>query len=194
MAGLYEIITDEVHFAIVCFAATHESGEPQAASDVAEARFVPLNDIESFFLAPNTAQAIAQARKLYPFDSTRRFDVNLPLRISFCNSVNVLVCAQCPRWTQAGTVMLKSPIKIIQEEESDLPPQDAKQQALRYILDAWEEAVYDGLDPDCIATAAIFAALSDMIATYGEEPVAVMCERLPERIRNGEFTVNRTKQ
>jgi hypothetical protein len=28
--------------------------------------------------------------------------------------------------------------------------------ALRYILDAWEEAVYDGLDPDCIATAAIF--------------------------------------
>jgi predicted YcjX-like family ATPase len=43
-------------------------------------------------------------------------------------------------------------------------PQDEKQAALRYILEAWEEAVYDGLDPDCIATAAIFAALSDMIA------------------------------
>ena len=52
--------------------------------------------------------------------------------------------------------------------------QEAKFAALRYILDAWEEAVYDGLDPDCIATAAIFAALSDMIATYGEEPVASM--------------------
>ena len=63
--------------------------------------------------------------------------------------------------------------------------------ALRYILEAWEEAVYDGLDPDCVATAAIFAALSDMIATYGEEPVAVMAERLPQRIRNGEFTVMR---
>ncbi len=72
--------------------------------------------------------------------------------------------------------------------------QQEKHAALRYILEAWEEAVYDGLDPDCIATAAIFAALSDMIASYGEEPVAVMCERLPERIRSGEFTVMKTKQ
>jgi hypothetical protein len=72
--------------------------------------------------------------------------------------------------------------------------QEAKQAALRYILDAWEEAVYDGLEPDSIATAAIFAALSDMIASYGEEPVAQMCERLPERIRTGEFTVMKTKQ
>lgn len=70
----------------------------------------------------------------------------------------------------------------------------AKHAALRYILDAWEEAVYDGIDPDCVATAAIFAALSDMIATYGEEPVARMVERLPDRIRVGEFTVARTKQ
>ena len=76
----------------------------------------------------------------------------------------------------------------------DKRAQDAKQAALRYILDAWEEAVYDGLDPDCIATAAIFAALSDMIASYGEEPVALMCEKLPERIRSGEFTVSKTKQ
>jgi predicted YcjX-like family ATPase len=75
-----------------------------------------------------------------------------------------------------------------------LPAQEDKQAALRYILEAWEEAVYDGLDPDCIATAAIFAALSDMIASYGEEPVAVMCERLPERIRAGEFTVMKTRQ
>jgi hypothetical protein len=71
---------------------------------------------------------------------------------------------------------------------------ETKQAALRYILDAWEEAVYDGLDSDAIATAAIFAALSDMIGTYGEEPVAIMCERLPERIRSGEFTVSKTKQ
>ena len=70
----------------------------------------------------------------------------------------------------------------------------AKHAALRYILDAWEEAVYDGIDPDCVATAAIFAALSDMIATYGEEPVAKMVERLPDRIRIGEFTVARTTQ
>lgn len=71
---------------------------------------------------------------------------------------------------------------------------ETRQVALRYILEAWEEAVYDGLDPDSLATAAIFAALSDMIASYGEEPVAVMCEKLPDRIRSGEFTVMKTKQ
>lgn len=85
-------------------------------------------------------------------------------------------------------------LKLDEKHTSPLPAQEAKQVALRYILEAWEEAVYDGLDPDTIATAAIFAALSDMIATYGEEPVAQMCARLPERIRHGEFTVMKTKQ
>lgn len=72
--------------------------------------------------------------------------------------------------------------------------EEPKHVALRYILDAWEEALFDGIDSDCVATAAIFAALSDMIAAYGEEPVANMTERLPERIRAGEFTVVRTRQ
>lgn len=85
-------------------------------------------------------------------------------------------------------------LKIDHKSPAPLPSQEAKQVALRYILEAWEEAVYDGLDPDAIATAAIFAALSDMIAVYGEEPVATMCARLPERIRHGEFTVMKTKQ
>jgi predicted YcjX-like family ATPase len=80
------------------------------------------------------------------------------------------------------------------ETQEELPPAEAKQAALRYILEAWEEAIYDGINPDAVATAAIFAALSDMIASYGEEPVAVMCERLPERIRSGEFTVGKTTQ
>jgi hypothetical protein len=74
------------------------------------------------------------------------------------------------------------------------PQAEPKYVALRYIMEAWEEAVYDGVDSDCVATAAIFAAMSDLIASYGEEPVARMAERLPERIRAGEFTINKTKQ
>ena len=65
-----------------------------------------------------------------------------------------------------------------------------KQLALQLLLDAWEEAAYEGVDRDCIATTAIFAALSELISTYGEEPVAAMCERLPERVRGGEFSLN----
>lgn len=78
--------------------------------------------------------------------------------------------------------------------QAAVPGAEPKYVALRYIMEAWEEAVYDGIDPDCIATAAIFAAMSDLITTYGEEPVAKLAERLPERIRAGEFTVNKTKQ
>lgn len=78
--------------------------------------------------------------------------------------------------------------------DSEAPSADERQAALRYLLDAWEEAVFDGVDPDNLATAAIFAALSDMVDTYGEEPVAKMTEGLPDRIRLGEFTVNRTTQ
>ena len=74
------------------------------------------------------------------------------------------------------------------------PQVEPKYAALRYIMEAWEEAVYDGIDPDCVATAAIFAAMSDLITTYGEEPVARMAERLPERIRAGEFTINKIRQ
>jgi hypothetical protein len=72
--------------------------------------------------------------------------------------------------------------------------EEPKHAALRYLLDAWDEAVLDGIDSDCLATAAIFAALSDMIASYGEEPVARMAEGLADRIRIGEFTVGRSMQ
>jgi predicted YcjX-like family ATPase len=80
------------------------------------------------------------------------------------------------------------------DTETPAPLTEPKYVALRYIMEAWEEAVYDGIDPDCVATAAIFAAMSDLVTTYGEEPVARMAERLPERIRAGEFTLNKTRQ
>lgn len=80
------------------------------------------------------------------------------------------------------------------KEQASEPQAEPKYAALRYIMEAWEEAVFDGIDPDCVATAAIFAAMSDLITTYGEEPVARMAERLPERIRAGEFTINKTRQ
>jgi len=71
---------------------------------------------------------------------------------------------------------------------------EQKQMALRYILDAWEEAVYDGVEPDLLVRAAMFAALSGMVATFGEDAVAKLTDGLSERILHGEFTVNRITQ
>jgi hypothetical protein len=68
------------------------------------------------------------------------------------------------------------------------------QAALRYILDAWEEALHDGIEPEMLANAALFAALADLVDTYGEEAVAKMTGGLSRRIQHGEFTLKRTPQ
>jgi hypothetical protein len=69
-----------------------------------------------------------------------------------------------------------------------------KQEALSYILDAWAEAVHDGIEPEMLANAALFAALSDLISIYGEDAVAKMTAGLSRRIQHGEFTLKRTAQ
>ena len=69
-----------------------------------------------------------------------------------------------------------------------------KQAALGYILDAWEEALHDGIEPEMLANAALFAALADLIGVYGENAVAKMTTGLSRRIHHGEFTVKRTSQ
>ena len=69
-----------------------------------------------------------------------------------------------------------------------------KQAALRYILDAWEDALHDGIEPEMLANAALFAALTDLIDVYGEDAVAKMTGGLSRRIHHGEFTLKRTPQ
>ncbi len=69
-----------------------------------------------------------------------------------------------------------------------------KQAALCYILDAWEEALHDGIEPECLANAALFAALADLIGVYGEDAVSKMTTGLSRRIQHGEFTLKRMPQ
>lgn len=64
-----------------------------------------------------------------------------------------------------------------------------KQMALEILMGAFNDGVTDGLDEDCLSQAAIFCAFQAFVSTYGEEPVAKFAERLPDRIRNGEFTL-----
>lgn len=70
--------------------------------------------------------------------------------------------------------------------------EDQRQAAMGYVSEAFAEARLDGLDVDAVAQAAVFAAFVEMVATYGEEASAVFAERLAERVRAGEFTVERS--
>jgi hypothetical protein len=79
---------------------------------------------------------------------------------------------------------------MLQSPQGDGP----KHAALKYILDAWEEALHDGIEPEMLANAALFAALADLIGVYGEDAVAKMTNGLSRRIHHGEFTLKRTPQ
>jgi hypothetical protein len=66
---------------------------------------------------------------------------------------------------------------------------EAKARALELILDAWDRALAEGVNPELIASVAIYAAIADMVDQYGEDAVAEFCASLPDRVRRGEFTL-----
>src|SRR5690349_195369 len=71
---------------------------------------------------------------------------------------------------------------------------EQKQIALSYLFEAWSEARLEGVDGACLAQAALFSALSELVTTYGEDATAKYAEGLPARIRNGEFSVRMSRQ
>lgn len=70
------------------------------------------------------------------------------------------------------------------------PAEDAqKARALDLILDAWDKALGENVEPEVLASVAIYAALVDMVDRFGADAVADFCATLPERVRVGEFTL-----
>ncbi|MCJ8143481.1 hypothetical protein MKI84_11200 [Ancylobacter sp. A5.8] len=90
--------------------------------------------------------------------------------------------------------MSQLPDPLTLDETADQALQDERHAALAYLDEAWNEAVYDGLDEDCLAQAALFTAIRSLVATYGEEAAAGFAERLAGRIRGGEYTVPFNRQ
>jgi hypothetical protein len=66
---------------------------------------------------------------------------------------------------------------------------DQRRAAYSYVSEAFAEGRYDGIDGDCLAHAALFAAFVELVATYGEDAVAKFAERLPERVKAGEYSL-----
>lgn len=71
-----------------------------------------------------------------------------------------------------------------------LPDTDSqKSRALDLILDAWDKALAEGVEPEVLASVGLYATLVDMIDRFGADAVAEFCATLPDRVRNGEFTL-----
>lgn len=66
---------------------------------------------------------------------------------------------------------------------------DQRRAAYSYVSEAFAEGRYDGIDGDCLAHAALFAAFVELVATYGEDAVAKFAEKLPDRIKAGEYSL-----
>jgi hypothetical protein len=71
---------------------------------------------------------------------------------------------------------------------------DQSIEALNYILAAWEEGAKGGVAPELMAYAALYTALTDLVASFGEEPVVSLVDGLIGRLRKGEFTLYRSVQ
>lgn len=71
---------------------------------------------------------------------------------------------------------------------------DDSLKALNLIIEAWEEGAETGIAPEMMAYAALYTALTDLVASFGEGEVVRLVEGLKPRVERGEFTLYRTQQ
>jgi hypothetical protein len=68
--------------------------------------------------------------------------------------------------------------------------EDERMAALSYLSEAWDDAMMDGIPPECMAHVALFRSISEFVLAFGEEATADFVARLPSRIRQGDFSVD----
>jgi len=92
-------------------------------------------------------------------------------------------------------------MKITKQHNDDSPSEkliehdrEERQLALEYLAEAWNEAEDDGVESSALAHASLFAALTTLVDVYGEEAVAELIGALPDRIRSGEYNLERSLQ
>jgi hypothetical protein len=102
-------------------------------------------------------------------------------------------CREKPPGTGAVGLIMTSVGPSLRRQEP-IPDDEQKRVALGYVQEAWAEARLDGIDADCLAQSCLFAALAEFVTTYGEEAAAAFAEGLGARIRNGEFSLDQSRQ
>ncbi|WP_375449707.1 hypothetical protein [uncultured Devosia sp.] len=69
-----------------------------------------------------------------------------------------------------------------------------RQLALEYLAEAWNTAEDDGVESAALAHASLFAALATFVKLHGDEGTAELVALLPDRIRSGEYNLDRVLQ
>lgn len=72
--------------------------------------------------------------------------------------------------------------------------QSERQLALEYLADAWNAAEDDGVQTAALAHASLFAALATFVKMHGDEAAADLVALLPDRVRSGEYNLDRILQ
>jgi hypothetical protein len=72
--------------------------------------------------------------------------------------------------------------------------QGERQLALEYLAEAWNSAEDDGVQSASLAHASLFAALATFVKMHGDEAAADLIAQLPDRIRSGEYNLDRILQ
>lgn len=72
--------------------------------------------------------------------------------------------------------------------------QGERQIALEYLADAWNDAEEDGVQSASLAHASLFAALATFCKMHGDEAAADLVAMLPDRIRSGEYNLDKILQ
>lgn len=85
------------------------------------------------------------------------------------------------------------PAKPIPEFGDGAPDEqrDARQLALEYLAEAWNTAEDEGVETLALAHASLFAALATLVREHGEDATARLVAGLPDRIREGEYNLER---
>ncbi|MEO6395360.1 MAG: hypothetical protein ABIO40_05570 [Devosia sp.] len=71
---------------------------------------------------------------------------------------------------------------------------EERQLALEYLAEAWNSAEDEGVESLALAHASLFAALATLVRNHGEEATAALVAGLPDRIRRGEYNLDRSLQ
>ncbi len=66
-----------------------------------------------------------------------------------------------------------------------------RQIALEYLAEAWNTAEDEGIESLALAHASLFAAIATLVKAHGEEAAALLVSGLPDRIRGGEYNLER---